>query len=178
MRGRKEERIEAAVDCGAAVVLAAAVGFSVVKLFAGPQPIIFAVVAAALAYLLGVRLLRRVTVERPHMEIPVFTIQALEIDEPEELLLTEQVELVLTDADRLHSTQPIADELMLDDILTELQSDARVVRLFDPGAIPTPAELNVRIERHVRGEAAPDAAPADASDALYQALNELRRSLR
>jgi hypothetical protein len=66
---------------------------------------------------------------------------------------------------------------VLSDILAKLGPDSRVVRLFDPAAMPTPAQLNDRIERHLRSSSQQAGQP-DASDALYQALNELRRSLR
>jgi hypothetical protein len=115
------------------------------------------------------------------------------LTEPVELLLTDPVELILTDADRVPTAPTHApEELMLDDILAELGPDSRVVRLFDPAAMPTPGQLNARIERHLGEGTSPiappdaspadaspaDASPADASQALYDALAELRRSLR
>jgi hypothetical protein len=48
---------------------------------------------------------------------------------------------------------------LLDDVLANAGGDSRVVRLFD-------------------APAAPQAAPPDASQALYAALAQLRRSLR
>jgi hypothetical protein len=118
--------------------------------------------------------------EEPRFSVAQFEVAAIEgapmeellLTEPVELLLTEQVELVLTEADRLRPA-----ELVLDDILAELGPDSRVVRLFDPAAMPTPGQLNARIERHL-GEPEPAAAASDASQALYDALTELRRSLR
>jgi hypothetical protein len=96
-------------------------------------------------------------------------LQPLESDDLDELLLT--------DSDRLHPTgREAPDELVLEDILAELGPESRVVRLFDPSAMPTPAQLNARIERHLGEESAP-IAPPDASQALYDALAELRRSL-
>lgn len=55
--------------------------------------------------------------------------------------------------------QPDPPELLLDDALATAGRDSRVVRLFEPSA-------------------APQAAPPDASQALYDALAQLRRSLR
>jgi hypothetical protein len=183
MRGRREERIEAAIDRLAAAILASAVAFAVFRLGrAGvPQPQlgIAAVACAAAAYLVAVSILRRVAAERPRFEVPVFAIADPSFVEPEELLLIDEVELVLTDADRLpgqRSASPAAEELLLDDILAELGPDSRVVRLFDRAAMPTPAQLNARIAAHLRGDAAPPE-PVDASEALHQALAELRRSL-
>jgi hypothetical protein len=68
-------------------------------------------------------------------------------------------------------------ELMLDDPLTPPEPDSRVVQLF--AAKPSAGELVNRIERHL-GRSAPAGlpGPADATDALRRALDELRRSLR
>ena len=68
-----------------------------------------------------------------------------------------------------------ADALVLDDILAKLAPDSRVVRLFDKDAMPTPAQLRARIEDHLDMGASDS---ADASQALHEALAELRRSLR
>ena len=59
----------------------------------------------------------------------------------------------------------VADELVLDDVLESAGPDARVIRLFDPGL---EAE-------HVARSNTPQ---PDASQALTEALAELRRSLR
>jgi hypothetical protein len=88
----------------------------------------------------------------------------------------ESDELLLTDADRL--TENVADsrrddELLLDDVLAELGSDSRVVRLFDASAMPTPGQLKSRIDEHLSRGSMPD-----ASQALHDALADLRRSLR
>jgi hypothetical protein len=107
---------------------------------------------------------------------------------PGELLLTEAdrrepVELLLTEADRLHPGElfltdrlhPARQEpLVLDDILAELGPDARVVRLFDRKAMPTPGQLKSRIDSHLNQRPA----QAEAAKALSDALAELRRSLR
>jgi hypothetical protein len=189
MRGRREERIEAAVDHLAAAALGGAAGYALFHLLQA-QPFV-AAAGGGLAYLVTARLLRSVQAQRPTFEFPVFRIADLELaddellltdpvetPDPGELLLTEQVELVLTDADRLQCPpQPAADELVLDDILAELGPQSRVVRLFDPSAIPTPGQLTAKIEEHLR-EPRTEPGHGDASQALYEALAELRRSLR
>jgi hypothetical protein len=58
-----------------------------------------------------------------------------------------------------------------------------VVQLFEPAAMPTAGELKARIDRHVANppigrDNNSTPAPADASGALFEALAELRRSLR
>src|SRR5437763_1403803 len=195
MGGSRAERIEAVVDASAAAVFAAGAGTASFALMNGvhgePRRAAFSAAAAAIAGLLSASGLRRVAAEDRRFAVPEFELPAVEQFEPDELLLTDEVELlltdsvelVLTDADRLRPAQAHApEELMLDDILAELGPNSRVVRLFDPAAMPTPGQLNARIERHL-GEgtsplAPPDASAPDASQALYDALAELRRSLR
>ena len=58
-----------------------------------------------------------------------------------------------------------ADELVLDDVLESAGPDARVIRLFDPG---------LESERAARA----NSSQPDASQALTEALAELRRMLR
>lgn len=177
MRGRREERIERAMDLAAAGLLAGATGFSAFRLLTGTlaQPCL-SVCAGGMA-LVGLifasRFLRVVGPQPPAFELRTFAFPDFGFEDVEEL--------VLTDADRL---QPAAEnvegctgELMLDDILAELAPDSRVVRLFDRSAMPTPGQLNARIERHLL-EASASVPATDASEALYQALSELRRSLR
>jgi len=185
MRGRREERIEKWVDRLAALALAAAVGFTLFVLLGGQSGTFLAPISGIAAYLLCVRLLHRLPPHAPQFEVRTFSPGSLAFDQPEELLLTdqvellltEQVELLLTDAERLRPEPQKFDELVLDDILAKLGPQSRVVRLFDPAAMPTPAQLNARIERHLQAEKAP-AAPSDAAEDLYQALSDLRRSLR
>ena len=72
---------------------------------------------------------------------------------------------------------PDLNELLLEDVLAAVGTDARVVRLFDPAAMPSPGQLKARIDRHLDG-GSPATAPPDASQALFDALSELRRSMR
>ena len=76
-----------------------------------------------------------------------------------------------------HEMAPDEEPLLLDDILAELKPDSRVVRLFDPEAMPTPAELKSRIDSHLQPGIARDQSP-DAGQALHDALADLRRSIR
>jgi len=88
-------------------------------------------------------------------------------------------ELLLTDADRVDAGDGSehVDELVLDDVLAKLEDLSRVVRLFDASAMPSPGELKHRIDRHLDGPS-PSSPPPDASQALHDALSELRRTLR
>ena len=68
------------------------------------------------------------------------------------------------------------DELVLDAPMRVPSADSRVVRLFDPAAMPV-----TRSSPSSRGDPIndrPSVVSADASQALRDALNELRRSLR
>jgi hypothetical protein len=174
------------------------------RVYAEPQLGVFAAGAAGVAFLLCARGLRSILVE-DRFDLPAFDVPAIEpmdelvlehIDEfrilesqpADELFLTDADrlqpleshgpgELLLTDSDRFHPLdRDASDELVLEDILAELGPGSRVVRLFDPAAMPTPSQLNARIERHL-GEGSASSAPPDASQALYDALAELRRSL-
>ena len=66
---------------------------------------------------------------------------------------------------------------VLDDVLTQINADSRVVRLFDPKLMPTPGQLKSQIDSHL-GHGSPASGASDASQALSDALAELRRSLR
>jgi hypothetical protein len=100
--------------------------------------------------------------------VPIFDVRQLDAIDLAEPLEAEPA------AENSASTD---EPLVLDDILADLGPDSRVVRLFDPAAMPTPGQLNARIARHLDRDAAP-VASHDASQALHDALAELRRSLR
>ncbi len=70
-----------------------------------------------------------------------------------------------------------ADELLLEDVIASLGSESRVVRLFPPQQLPTPGELQTRIDHHLRLNP-PQGASPDATQALHEAIADLRRSLR
>ncbi len=106
----------------------------------------------------------------------------------------------LTDADAALSLEPLLldtiyeEPLLLDDVaeddaalllvdaLRVAEPGSRVVQLFSHQPMPTPGQLKDRIDRHLAGAprhpSPPMPVPADASQALYAALNELKRSLR
>ena len=70
-------------------------------------------------------------------------------------------------------------ELLLDDPLPAPSPDSRVVQLFAEGRMPTAGQLKHRIDRHLASDSGPvDDVAIDATDALTDALAELRRSLR
>jgi hypothetical protein len=185
MDARLIDRIETSAEGLASALFAAAVGYAVYSLLAPvipePGPGIAAGIAALTACLASWRGLKAAARQDPRFAIPIFNVR--EIDgfyTADELLLTDadrlNDELLLTAADRVDAIERAGSELLeLDDILAELGPDARVVRLFDPQAMPTAGEIKSRIDSHIEKGAM---APADDSQALFAALAELRQSLR
>jgi hypothetical protein len=182
MNARLIERIETGAERVAAGLFGAAVGYAAYTWLAASsfEPWLGAYVAAATvaAFLLCSTVLERVAGGQSRFRVPVFDLREFDTLESGELLLTDKVdgELLLTEADRLAPSMSV-DPLLLDDVLTEIGPDARVVRLFDRTAMPTPGELRTRIDAHI-GHAPVADAPADASQALSEALAEQKRSLR
>jgi hypothetical protein len=169
MRAADAHRIEAGIGYAATASFAAAVGFAAFHA-AGRISDLRGMVAAAmisglLACPVGFVLLRRLEGRAEPFPQPLFDLATIE----------PVGELLLTDADRL---EPAASEaLMLEDALDEMAPDSRVVQLFDRTAMPTPDELQARIDRRLVGGTSHSATP-DASEALFAALADLRRSLR
>ncbi len=158
-------RAEAIIDFAAAAALGAAVAWLCVQLA-------FGTLAAAPAGLLGLAAalaaLRHVRPEAISFRLAGF--DPCDLD-PAELLLTKldraEVVAIIGNSD--------SQELVLDDALPPADPESRVVRLFDVCAMPTPGELRAQIVRHLGG---PQPAPPDATQVLFDALAELRSSLR
>jgi hypothetical protein len=163
--------IERSVDRAASALFALAMGYAAFAWFAARagQPLILAETAAvaAFAYFVSVRTLAAVQPPARKVHVPIFDLRKIDPVEPPELLLTERFDSAPAESNQA---------LVLDDILAELGPDSRVVRLFDPAAMPTPGQLNARLERHLGRGALP--VTQEASRALHEALAELRRSLR
>lgn len=179
-------RIEKNVDRAASALFGLACGYATNLWFAGElsKPVLGAatVAAAALAYLSSARALGAVHPQLPRLKVPIFDVREVEPMDPVELVPaneseeTDPGELLLTD--RFEPAQTMGEEpLLLDDILAEPLSNSRVVRLFDPSAMPGAGELKSRIEDRLEGEISA-AQSHDAAQALHDALAELRRSLR
>jgi hypothetical protein len=173
------DRIESNSERGAAALFGASIGYAVYTGLAAyeiGQTSIYAAAAAVAAALLTAEVLKRVARAEAHFSVPVFGLRECDaFDDGDELLLTHELhdELLLTEADRL---TPSSKVLELDQVLAEIGPDARVVRLFDRNAMPTPGALKSRIDHHL-GEGSAPAAPSDAAQALSDALAELKRSL-
>jgi hypothetical protein len=176
MRSELARRIEKNVERAASAAFAVAVGYAAYKWLGGfvVQPQLGAETggAAAVAYLASSRALNAVSPRRSLVAVPVFDLRTIDMDETDELILGE--------ADRYtpqEESKADTDPLELDDILAEIGEDSRVVRLFDPAAMPTPGELKSRIDDHLEGRPS-DGQSAEAAQALHEALAQLRRSVR
>jgi hypothetical protein len=174
-------RTQLLVEHGASALLGAAVAYAAYSAFGiaitDPQLGLIAATAGLGASILCWRVLSAIAKRRPRFAVQPFKLRELEPFIEHELILTDadrlNAELILTEADRLDSTEP----LELDDILAEIGPESRVVRLFDRKAMPTAGQLRSRINHHLEATELSHA-EVDASQALSDALAELRRSLR
>ena len=179
------DRIHSNVEQAATVLFAGAVAFAA---SAGLRPVlpplqlaVCACGAALIAYFACNKAMGVATRRSSELPLSIFNVRDLEPFESDELVLTQAdritQELVLTDADRLQGKHSAEQEpLLLDDPLPEPESDSRVVQLSERKAMPTPGQLQSRIDDHLAG--ASPRGQSDASQALAAALAELRRSLR
>ena len=155
--------VETAIDALAASAFAAAVAFAASSVLT-----VHPFLAAVPAFLGASLLLSRVGRGEEGYPLPVFELADPDLADDELLLLAN---MIVTGEDDSR------DELVLDDVLEQLGADPRVVRLFDPRQLPTAGELRASIDRHLRASERHSSAP-DASEALSEALAQLRRSLR
>ena len=109
------------------------------------------------------------------LPLPEFEQPPLQLSPVSELL--EQADVVAL-VEQLGATpaakREIEEELVLEDVLEAIESDSRVVRLFEPS--DTAGEMQARIDRHLHSTRRQ--AQADAAQELHEALAALRRSLR
>jgi hypothetical protein len=173
-------RIEQTVDQTASAVLGLACGYATSLWFVGElaKPMLAAAMlaVAGFAYFLSVRVLGAVHPQLPRSKVPIFDVRDLEpMDFGNEADESDRSEMLLDDP---LETGHWADEqpLLLDDVLAELESNSRVVRLFDPSAMPAAGDVRSRTDDELGSEISA-AQSDDATRALYDALAELRRSL-
>jgi hypothetical protein len=166
-------------ETAGATALALAAGYAGMKAAPlGAAAPSMALIAAA-AFAIGLLVMRRVPGSERRFALPDYGLVPLDAkDRLDELLLDRPVE------ETLLLTEMVVDApLLLDDPLLEAEPGSRVVQLFASPAMPTPGQLRDRIERHLATGAMHvvrefEGPAPDASDALYAALSELRRSLR
>lgn len=175
MRAELARRIEKNIQRAASAAFAVAVGYAAYTWLAGfaVQPQLGAETggAAAIAYLVASRALNAVRPRGDEMPVKMFDLRAIDPIAPAELLLGVE--------DRYEPAVEAGEApLELDDILAEIGPDSRIVRLFDPAAMPTASELKSRIDHHLDGQSSSEGQSAEAAQALHEALAELRRSVR
>lgn len=170
------------VEVAGASAPALAAAFAAAKLapINGFSTTIAVVIAGGSVFAVALAAMRMVPAEGHQLALPDFAAVVLEdellLDQPlalEEFLLDQPLVAETAEAAK---TGAVA-ELLLDDPLPAPTSDSRVVQLFADGRIPSAGQLRDRIDRHLADGGKP-VPVADASDALSEALAELRRSLR
>ena len=191
-RGRDRGTLDWLVELAGASAPAAAAGFAAMMLAPsfGVVPRIALLAGFGAMFGLAYALMRAVRPETRLLALPDFEEPELQDDV---LLLVEALgrdELLLdtpqVDLDELLLDAPLVEpadlaavaELLLDDPLPAPAPDSRVVQLFAGGRMPTAGQLQQRIDRHLAAVERPALVQQDASDALSEALAELRRSLR
>ena len=182
MTGVARKISKRSLELAGAAALAAAFAFATGAILAAKGFAIWALAAVPLATALSFwgtyRTLCRFA-DAEGLAMPDFALGAVPDEEQaeEELLLDQIFEPARPLDGGAVEAETEAGVLELADVLAQLPPDSRVVRLFDVAAMPTAGQLQARIERHLKGDS-PQPAPADATDALHQALADLRRSLR
>lgn len=156
----RSERIEAAVDTLAAALYAAATALVLAWMNASSPYVAAGTVVAFGGAFFG---LRSVEPQPAAFAMPTFAVEVIDCVD----------EMILSDGDRMLPPTADDDALILDDVIPPIGPDSRVVRLFDRDAMPKspPVARNP-------GEAGSASAPPDASQALHEALAQLRNSLR
>jgi hypothetical protein len=173
-RVRPRARFDWLVEIGGASALGLGGAYAALKLapsFAVWPPAAI-VMAGSTFFAIGMLVMRNAPGRPAEHALAGFAVVPVE---PDELLLDTRIE-----SDELLLDTTVEDDvLLLEDTLPRPDPASRVVQLFAAQPAPTPGQLKERIDWHLAG-APLGSAPAlpNASDALYAALDELRRSLR
>lgn len=177
---RQRATFDGLVELGGASAFALAIGCAAFKLgpVLGSAPL-SGLAFSALSFALALLAMRAVSPDSRIHVLGDFNVEPIEADDI--LELTEMVEEPLL-LDTPYE-EPADAALLLVDALPGPDPASRVIQLFAGQPMPTPGQLKERIDRHlatgtmhvVREFEGP--AP-DAADALFAALNELKRSLR
>lgn len=189
-RGQDRGKLDWLVEVVGASAPAAATGFAALKL----APLWgWGLGTAVLSgsggmFVLAFAVMRLIPPEQRMLPLPAFE-PSVALDDvmllddvlaDDELLLDQLVaalDELLLDQPLVEAATTAVAELLLDDPLPAPAADSRVVQLFAAGRMPTAGQLKQRIDRHL-AEGERPVVTSDASDALSEALAELRRSLR
>jgi len=165
-----------AFDVTPAAIFGGSVGFAVATYLG--QPLLGLTPGATAAAAFGVAWLGLSKFASPSKQFPFADFEQAEIEYEQPSALSELLEqadvagIVEQLGTSFEKSPP--EELILDDVLAALESDSRVVRLFEPN--DTAGEMRSRIEGHLRSSS--QQTPPDATQELHDALAALRRSLR
>lgn len=175
MRGGENIGWALAFEFAPAAIFGSATAFAAATFLALPQFGMEPVAAGAAAFG-GIWLaLSKFGSQGRALPLPEFEQPPLELSPLSELLEQADVAGIV---EQLGATpaakREIEDELVLEDVLEAIESDSRVVRLFEPN--DTAGEMQARIDRHLHSTRRQ--AQADAAQELHEALAALRRSLR
>jgi hypothetical protein len=175
MRGGESIGWALAFEFAPAAIFGSATAFSA-AIFLGLPQFGMAPVAAGAAAFGGIWLaLSKFGSHGRALPLAEFEQSPLELSPVSELL--EQADVVAL-VERLGAApaakREIEEELVLEDVLEAIETDSRVVRLFEPS--DTAGEMQARIDRHLHSTRRQ--AQADAAQELHEALAALRRSLR
>lgn len=171
------ERIERLIDFGVAALFAIACAFPAFMLLPdfGQRALAVAGLLGVTAFAVALQVMARIA-RRPArlIQFDLTPMPEFPSVEPLDLDLADQVGGAVATA----SFDDVARAFEFDDQLPVVGPESRVVQLFGAPAQATAGELAVRIDRHLARRDDPPAAAPDASDKLFDALNQLRSSLR
>jgi len=175
MRGGENIGWALAFEFAPAAIFGSATAFATATFLALPQLGMEPVAAGAAAFG-GIWLaLSKFGSQGRALPLPEFERPPLELSALSELLEQADVVGIVEQLGAAPAAKrEIDEELVLEDVLEAIESDSRVVRLFEPS--DTAGEMQARIERHLHS--ARHQAQANAAQELHEALAALRRSLR
>jgi len=174
MRGGESIGWALAFEFVPAAIFGSATAFAAATFLALPQFAMEPVAAGAAAFG-GIWLaLSKSGSQGRALALPEFERPPLVLSPVSELLEQADVVALVEQLGAGTAKREIEDELILEDVLEAIESDSRVVQLFDPN--DTAGEMQARIERHLHS--ARHQAHANAAQELHEALAALRRSLR
>ena len=175
MRGGENIGWALAFEFAPAAIFGSATAFATATFLALPQLGMEPVAAGAAAFG-GIWLaLSKFGSQGRALPLPEFERPPLELSALSELLEQADVVGIVEQLGAAPAAKrEIDEELVLEDVLEAIESDSRVVRLFE--ASDTAGEMQARIDRHLHSTRRQ--AQADAAQELHEALAALRRSLR
>ena len=175
MRGGENIGWALAFEFAPAAIFGSATAFATATFLAWPQFAMEPVAAGAAAFGAIWLALSKFGSQGRALPLPEFEQPPLELSALSELLEQADVVGIVEQLGAAPATKrEIEEELVLEDVLDAIESDSRVVRLFEVSE--TAGEMQARIEKHLGS--ARHQAQANAAQELHEALAALRRSLR